>query len=614
MTTPPGPLDQGDVSSLDWLRHQAEHHVPESFPLASIPVAWLGRTSTDDAQDPTLSLPRQLDTSRKALPPGFVIVAKFYDVESGRTTMENRGKGNAHQHLDIPIARDGGIADLLAEAARSDRRFVAVVVESIERVARVTYFSTKIEFELEKAGVALLAADEGIDHRSIPNLDNGDAPYRKATSTLTRRIKQAISEWYVLNMLELTWGGLKTHTAQGYNIGKPPYGYKADRLKHPVKAKAREGKTKHRLIPDDRQGPVVTQIFLWRAIRRLGYDDIAHRLNLDPRRYPPPEPILGQGRHRVGAWTAGTVREVLTNPKHCGYMVWNRRKRGHADRSVKGRVNPPSAWVWSPRPTHEPLVTRELFDAANAVGRYRQGSHTTPGNSAEPKTKRSYRLRSYVFCQMCGRRYAGEMQKGHTYYRCSPDTKRHAHLPWFAQHPRAAYIREDLLIDPARRFFRDRIFGAGRQAMLTAAAKASDLTAQNEAASHERTLEAHLADLQHRQANLIGELEKFEPTGDDDVDAALRGAIKNRFAEIVAKQKSIKETLAANKDQTRAAALMDLTTLDQLPVTSIDISRLPEDEMRLLFDAFQLEIRVHPTEQELVIHVTVTSETAPILA
>ena len=44
---------------------------------------------------------------------------------------------------------------------------------------------------------------------SVPNYDHGEAPYRKATATLTRRVKQAISEWYVLNMLELTWGGLK---------------------------------------------------------------------------------------------------------------------------------------------------------------------------------------------------------------------------------------------------------------------------------------------------------------------------------------------------------------------------------------------------------------------
>ena len=48
-----------------------------------VPVAWLGRTSTEDAQDPTISLPRQLRNSRDALPAGLVIVAHFYDVESG---------------------------------------------------------------------------------------------------------------------------------------------------------------------------------------------------------------------------------------------------------------------------------------------------------------------------------------------------------------------------------------------------------------------------------------------------------------------------------------------------------------------------------------------------
>jgi hypothetical protein len=115
----------------------------------------------------------------------------------------------------------------------------------------------------------------------------------------------------------------------------------SEKLRHPVKAKAREGRTKHRLVADPIRGPVVTQIFLWRAIDRLGYDAIALRLNLDPQRYPPPDPILGEGRRRIGAWTAGSVREVLDNPKHTGFMVWNRRKQGHQAREVKGRVNPP---------------------------------------------------------------------------------------------------------------------------------------------------------------------------------------------------------------------------------------------------------------------------------
>src|SRR5689334_10166448 len=142
-----------EVSVLTWLQTTAQQSQPiaEVAPTI-IPVAWMGRTSTDDQQDPTLSLPRQLENCRTALPAEFVIVAKFYDIESGRNSLDLRGHGTAHERFDIPIARDGGVADLLEEAKRPDRRFVAVICESIERVARVSYFSTKIEYELGQAG------------------------------------------------------------------------------------------------------------------------------------------------------------------------------------------------------------------------------------------------------------------------------------------------------------------------------------------------------------------------------------------------------------------------------------------------------------------------------
>ena len=74
--------------------------------------AWWGRTSTEDLQDPTLSLPRQLSNSHPALPPGAVIVAHFYDIESGRKDLAQCGHGHAHEQFDIPIPRDGGIQDL----------------------------------------------------------------------------------------------------------------------------------------------------------------------------------------------------------------------------------------------------------------------------------------------------------------------------------------------------------------------------------------------------------------------------------------------------------------------------------------------------------------------
>jgi hypothetical protein len=126
-------------------------------------LAFLGRTSTEDKQDPTISLPRQVRSCQSTLPPGVVIVGFYYDVESGRKDLAARGHGRGHERFDIPVLRDGGIQDLLAAVESGEQRFDAVICESIERVARRTYFGTLIEHRLEAAGVPLLAADEPIN-------------------------------------------------------------------------------------------------------------------------------------------------------------------------------------------------------------------------------------------------------------------------------------------------------------------------------------------------------------------------------------------------------------------------------------------------------------------
>jgi hypothetical protein len=340
----------------------------------------------------------------------------------------------------------------------------------VDRLARSTYFGTKIEHELEQCGLPPLAADEGITADALPA--SGGSPARKrATPVLTRRVKQAIAEWYVLDMIERSWGGLVAHTEQGYNIGKPPYGYLASVERHPVPAKAALGKVKRRLVRDPVRGAVVTQIFAWRVVEKLTLGQIADRLNFDPDRYPPPEPIPGRGRRRVGQWTKGAVRDVLSNPKYTGHMVYNRRKNRRTSRGIPGKVNPPSEWIWSSKPTHEPLTTRTIFDACAPLSRAKQRSRPGAEPNRHPATTCTYRLRSYVICELCGRRLYGKIRRitggGFKYYACERIPARHAERDWYPIHPKSLWVREDKLLTTVRSFFTRRVSAADRQLFLT---------------------------------------------------------------------------------------------------------------------------------------------------
>ena len=70
--------------------------------------------------------------------------------------------------------------------------------------------------------------------------------------------------------------------------------------------------------------------------------------------------------------------------------------------------------------------------------------------------------------------------------------------------------------------------------------------------------------------------------------AALRTGIKNRFAAAVAEQRLTKEHLDQAIAGPQASQPVDLDILDQLPDHAIDLSLLPDDELRALYDAFHL--------------------------
>src|SRR5450755_2195299 len=310
-------------------------------PVEPVLVAVLARTSMLVLQDPAASLRRQITSSYEWLPPGFYVAGYYWDVESGALDLEARGHGHYEQFTAQGIPRDGGLADLLAEARSPSPRFAAVVVEDIERASRDFYNSVRLERELSDQGIPLFATDESADITGV-----------SLTTILVRRVKQGVAEWFRLQLKEKTWKGLKEHTAEGWNLGKVPYGYAAERVTHPNPSKAAQGLTKTRLALDPDRAPIVAQIYTLRLDEKLGIKTITDRLNADPAAYPPPDPQAG--------WSVGGVAAMLRNPKYTGYQVIGRRRRG--------KLVPLDQWHWSTTASHPAIIDRTTWDTAQQAG------------------------------------------------------------------------------------------------------------------------------------------------------------------------------------------------------------------------------------------------------
>ena len=203
----------------------------EGEPAAPVPVAVLARTSTLYLQDPLSSLQRQIRIAEEWLPPGWYISRYYWDVESGAIDIEDRSQGNAHEQFTAAgLPRDGGMADMLAEAAAPEPPFAAVVCEDIERSGRDTFNALKLERELSGKGIPLFAADEPADIQGI-----------NPTAVLVRRIKQGVAEYFRLAIKKKAWEGMRQHAIAGWNTGPAAYGYTAERIPHPAPMKAAQG-------------------------------------------------------------------------------------------------------------------------------------------------------------------------------------------------------------------------------------------------------------------------------------------------------------------------------------------------------------------------------------
>ena len=187
------------------------------------------------------------------------------------------------------------------------------------------------------------------------------SPTVEQSATRSDRAPGNVTEFVDAHGNHIQWAVLAAHHAEttrrarqamvdivraGYQIGPPPYGYRALRIR--VTDQTEHGKLRTVLVPGWSTAAVVKQIFTWRADHDLTFAEIATRLNADPRQYPSPVPN--------GRWSAKAVRRIVTNPKYVGRQVWAR--------TVSGRPAPVEQWITSRPHAHEPLVDDRTFHRA----------------------------------------------------------------------------------------------------------------------------------------------------------------------------------------------------------------------------------------------------------
>ena len=553
-------------------------------PAEPVPVAMLGRTSTLELQDPYGSITRQITSAREWLPDGFYLAGYYWDIESGGLDLEQRGRGSNYQpFVDKGLPRDGGLADLLAEARSPSPRFAAVVCEDIERSGRDAFNALKLEKKLSRQGIPLFATDE-------PAVIDGV----NATTVLVRRVKQGVAEWLRLQIKEKTWKGLVEHALDGWNIGPAPYGYLADKTPHPVPVKASQGRTKTRLTLDPQRAPVVAQIFTWRVVHKLGIPTITARLNADPARYPSP---TGKG------WAVPTVWALLRNPKYTGHMVYGRV------RTLNGRrvTVPASEWLWSPEPVHPAIVHRDTWQAAQEIAAGHGTSRDGTGLSQHPAATRTYPYRGRVRCRDCRRRMGASAYGRNVYYQCPHNPANPRHAAAAPGHPRTVKAPAARLDQITGLFFKDHVFGEHRAGLLAAQLPATDAAAAADRDAQAGALQARLKKITTGQDSCILGLEQLPADPADTAAAALRGRIRARFAELHAEREQLQAQLATLTATTPQAA--DTTLLDELPLAGDILPGLPDDLKARLLDAFDLQVLWNKTAGQATVHAEITEAT-----
>lgn len=238
----------------------------------------------------------------------------------------------------------------------------AVLVMDLDRLSRNEYDSALIKKIFKDNGILIITPNQIIDlHDEQDNIVAGF--YSLIASAEYQMTKKRLQRGRMAAAAKGTW-----------ITGTPPYGYRVDS----------DTKKLAPYIPTEKdptdRAQVLRNIFEW-TVAGMRYKDICIRLNSS-----------GVPTQKRGQWTETTIRKIIGNPVYLGTIRYNRLKGRN---TTEGTIRDPSEWLIVEN-AHEPLVTKEIWDAAQAEIESRQ--------FLAPKARAStHSLSGLLKCPQCGR-------------------------------------------------------------------------------------------------------------------------------------------------------------------------------------------------------------------
>lgn len=258
-----------------------------------------------------------------------------------------------------------------------------IVLKDLSRLGR-NYIETGeyLETILPLLGIRLIAVNDSYDSLTLTNGER-----------LVSNLKNLVNDLYAKDISRKSSTALRMKQKQGAFIGTyASYGY----LKDPA--------DKNKIIVDPETAPIVRQIFEWKA-DGVGDAQICRRLTeagiLAPNKYRLMKGIVKDTRFAKSEWANSVIKRILTCQVYLGHMVQGRRRGALYEGGGHGMINA-SEWTIV-RDTHEPIISQDVFDRANAVMDARTKEYKAQVGRYAHFEKPEMILKDLVFCADCGK-------------------------------------------------------------------------------------------------------------------------------------------------------------------------------------------------------------------